>query len=290
MFKYIIKSLLVLLLYSCNLAYAQKKESVLWEITGNGLKSKSYLFGTFHTVSVKLINRFPEIKAAINRCNVGIFEKSANSIGAVADAEIKTPPLDSVFTKKEYLLVDDFFSKSPFGSIRPHNNEASLLAMLQAIMMLNKEQTKNQSLFFDEYIQAYMIDSLSKKTFGLDEPIEMAESAKKTDYKSIAKLIIYLIESKADIDTLGGNAFFDEPLYIQSMQADMKRSEEVKVIGIKEGTVVRNQIWLPKIISKISEDSSFIAVGLGHLQYKTGLITLLRAHGYTLKPIHLKKY
>jgi hypothetical protein len=289
MLENIIKVVIVLLLFWSNLVHAQKKESALWEITGSGLKSKSYLFGTFHTVSIKLIDSFPELKEAIGECNFGIFEKSAHHIGVVADADIKTPPLDSIFTKKEYLLVDSFFTKSPFGSIRPHNNEASLGGMLQLVIMLNNEQTKNQGLFFDEYIQSYMMDSLNKKTFGLDEPTEMAESAKKADYKSMAKLIVYLIESKVDIDTLGGNEIFDEPLYIKSMQADMKLSEEVKIKEIKDGTIERNQIWVPKIISKIKEGSCFIAVGLGHLQYKSGLIALLRKYGYTLHPISLNK-
>jgi hypothetical protein len=289
MLKKIIKLVIVLLLLLFNLVRAQKKESALWEITGNGLKSKSYLFGTFHTVSIKLIDSFPELKKTIDKCNFGIFEKSEHPIGVVADADIKTPPLDSVFTKKEYLLVDSFFTKSPFGSIRPHNNEASLSAMLGVIVMLNNEQTKNQGFFFDDYIQSYMMDSLSKKTFGLDEPTEMAESAKKADYKSMAKLIMYLIKSKMDIDTLGDNKIFDEPLYTKSMQADMKLSEEVKIKAIKDGTVERNQIWVPKIISKIKEGSCFIAVGLGHLQYRSGLIALLREYGYTLHSVSLNK-
>lgn len=99
----------------------------------------------------------------------------------------------------------------------------------------------------------------------------------------------YLIKSKANIDTLEVNAFFDEQLYVSSMQSEMKLSEDVTAEWFKEGTINRNQIWVPKIIYKIKEGSCFIAVGLGHLQYKTGLIALLRANGYRLSPINLNK-
>jgi len=287
MLKRIIKVSVCLLLILSNSVYSQKNESVLWEITGNGLKSKSYLFGTFHTVSIKLIDSFPDLKNIIGKCDFGIFEKSPHAIGEVIDIDIKTPPLDSVFTKTEYLLVDSFFTKSPFGSIKPHNNEASLLAMAQAVMMLNNKQTKDQDMFFDDYIQSYMIDSLKRKTFGLDEPLEMAESAKKTDNKRLAKLIVYLIESKVNLSA--SDKLFDEPLYIKTMQSDMKLSDEVKIQELKDGTINRNQIWLPKIITKTKEGSCFIAVGLGHLQYKTGIIALLLANGYTLRPIKLTR-
>ncbi|WP_394369607.1 hypothetical protein [Echinicola shivajiensis] len=33
-----------------------------------------------------------------------------------------------------------------------------------------------------------------------------------------------------------------------------------------------------------------MAVGLSHLQYKTGLIRLLQEEGYTLEPIKLDKF
>ena len=283
------QSIIFLLLLVPALATAQKKESVLWKITGNNLPSASYLFGTFHTVSFQLIDSFPQLKNIINNCKYGVFEKSENTIGNVEYADIKTPPLDAIFTAHEYALVDSFFTKSPFGSIKPHNNDASLMAMLQAVVMLNEEETKNQAMFFDEYIHTYMEDSLKRNTFGLDEPVEMAESAQKYDYKTAAKTLVYLIETKVNVNRLINIKTLDEALYKKSMQADMALNEEPKEEWIREGTIKRNQIWLPKIISKTKEGSCFIAVGLGHLQYKTGLIALLRGKGYKVEPIRLNK-
>ena len=286
--KLICLFVLVLLLYPA-LVQGQKTESVLWKISGNGSKNDSYLFGTWHEASYHLIDSFPELKKIIKECEFGIFEQDPNPIGKVEFVEIYSPPLDSVFTPSEYALVDSFFTNSPFGSIKPHNNEASLLAMLQTVWMLNTEETKEQEMSFDDHISLMFSDNLKRKTFGLDEPIEMAKSAKKRDHKLIAELIVYSINQRLDSHDVKSK-WFDEESYTNSLQNDMRLKKKVKDEGIKEGTFERHSIWLPKITTKVKEGSCFITVGLAHLQYKTGLIRLLQKEGYTLEPIRLKKH
>ncbi|MBO9681232.1 MAG: TraB/GumN family protein [Flavisolibacter sp.] len=289
------RQLLLLLTFICtsiSVVHGQE-ESVLWKISGKGLKRDSYLLGTAHTVSYKLIDSFPKLKSIFRECEFGIFEKSPNSIGDVKYVDIHTPPLDSVFTPSEYALIDSFFSNSPFGSIKPYNNDASLSGMLQAVVMLKREGTKNQEMFFDEYIQFFFIDTLKKKTYGLDEPEEMARSSARENHRQTAESIVYLIKNDVDVDQ-GLKPLFDISLYRTSLKSDMKLNKQ---LGDSEGeqvirdfTIERHRIWLPKIITKVNEGPCFIAVGLGHLQYNTGLIQLLRQEGYTLKPVKLKKY
>jgi uncharacterized protein len=233
--KKVVRPLFLLLLLLPVTIIAQQKESVLWKISGKDLRSPSWLYGTFHTVSTTLPDSFPTLRHIIRQCEYGIFEKSAHAIGNVQDAYIPTPRLDSVFTPEEYALVDSFFTQSPYGSIRPHNDEASLLAMLQAVVMLTQESTKHQDRFYDEYLQSYMLDSLQRKTFGLDEPVEMAESAKTADYKAMAKAVVYLIRTKVDASTLTDPELFDEKLYTSAMQANMRLQEDAKEKGIIDG-------------------------------------------------------
>lgn len=49
----------------------------------------------------------------------------------------------------------------------------------------------------------------------------------------------------------------------------------------------RNKNWLPKLEVMMKAKSSFIAVGGAHLSGKNGVITQLRALGYTVEPIKL---
>lgn len=278
--------LLASLLLFCNTTiFAQEKQSVLWEISGNGLKKPSYLFGTVHTASVKILDQFPKVMQTAATSDFALFEKGGSPIGNVEDAEIYTPPLDSVFTPEEYTLVDSFFTASPFGSIKPHNDEASLQAMAQAVVMLKQKESKNQDGSFDDIIHTRLQDS-GKPTFQLDETGQMARREKAKDHRILAKYIVLMIKNDFREKDITPKDFFDPDLYAATLKHPMKINQKAPQFVLDE-TVERHGIWLPKIELKVNEGSCFIAVGMAHLQYETGLIQLLRKQGYILKPVNL---
>ncbi|GGH28830.1 lipoprotein [Dyadobacter endophyticus] len=274
----------LLILHSAAI-FGQENQSVLWKISGNGLKKPSYLFGTVHTASVKILDRFPKIMQIAAGVDFALFEKGGNTIGNVEDAEIYTPPLDSVFTPEEYALVDSFFTASPFGSIKPHNNEASLMAMCQAVVMLKQKDSKNQDGFFDDIIQTRLQDS-GKPTFQLDETGQMARREENRDNRILAKAIVVMIKNDFREKDITPEDFFDPDLYAATLEHPMKLDQKAPQF-ILDDTVERHGIWLPKIEVKVKEGSCFIAVGMAHLQYQTGLIQLLKNNGYTLNPVNL---
>jgi uncharacterized protein len=124
-----------------------------------------------------------------------------------------------------------------------------------------------------------MIDSLKKPVYHLDEPNDPFKKKYDASYKIFATLIIYLLK---DHDDLGLTKSYS------GLNIDMMLNKDATGITL-EATLNRNQVWLPKIISKTKTGSCFITVGLDHLRYKRGLINLLRSKGYSLKPVPLKK-
>lgn len=152
--------------------------------------------------------------------------------------------------------------------------------------MLKQTETGNQEMFFDEYIYQLMEDQ-GKPIFGLDEPVEMALNAAKQDHELLAKAIITLIKNDIKPEDLASGNYFDAALYNKTLMNNMRLEEEVKEEWFKEGTVKRNLIWLPKIITKMHEGACFIAVGLGHLKFQSGLIILLKKEGYNLNPVRI---
>jgi len=48
----------------------------------------------------------------------------------------------------------------------------------------------------------------------------------------------------------------------------------------------RNLTMVDKLKEKMKEGSVFVAVGAGHLSGATGLISLLKAEGYTVRPLY----
>jgi uncharacterized protein YbaP (TraB family) len=52
--------------------YAQKKNienSLFWEISGNGLKKSSYLFGTYHLLNSGFLDEIPKVKEACKKAD-----------------------------------------------------------------------------------------------------------------------------------------------------------------------------------------------------------------------------
>ncbi|MBX7089581.1 MAG: TraB/GumN family protein [Cyclobacteriaceae bacterium] len=57
--------LLVAIIFVSGGVHAQKKnseKSLLWKISGNGLKQPSYLFGTYHLLGDKFLSQVPEVQ------------------------------------------------------------------------------------------------------------------------------------------------------------------------------------------------------------------------------------
>jgi uncharacterized protein YbaP (TraB family) len=48
----------------------------------------------------------------------------------------------------------------------------------------------------------------------------------------------------------------------------------------------RNKKWIPLIEDLVKEQTTFIAVGSGHLASETGVIQLLRNAGYKVEPLN----
>jgi uncharacterized protein YbaP (TraB family) len=99
----------------------------------------------------------------------------------------------------------------------------------------------------------YLLETLADKGKSIREFQEMAESYKKRDLEILLK----------SIDAEKG------------MMADFENEMLHK----------RNLAWIPEIKKLVSEKTTFIAVGAGHLGGPKGVLQLLKNEGYTLKVI-----
>lgn len=266
-------------------ASAQRKQSVLWQVSGKGLQHPSYLLGTVHTLPA-VLDKFP-VKQYMRQAQFGVFENKGNPINLATASkpsalERPQPPLDSLFSKREYMLVDSFFTASPLGSIKDHNTDADLVGMVQAVMML-KNNSSTEPISLDTSI-ALAMRELGKPLFSLDAEDDPDITTFYARHTQLAGLLVALIKDK----TKAGPLSASDKAYLGQLSANLLL-DKAAPSTIKDMTVRRNLWWIPQLEQKMQEGSCFVAVGLGHLQYKEGLINLLRGKGYTLKPIALAK-
>jgi uncharacterized protein YbaP (TraB family) len=278
--------LTALLLLRSAAMFAQENQSVLWEISGKGLEKPSYLFGTYHIASITLLDSFPRLMRIAENCDFAVFESGGSHIGDIpAPTESTQPPLDSLFTPGEYAIVDSFFTASPHGSIRPHNKDADLWSMLQVALTVQEGGKNIQYDPFDHLLMQKMRE-LNKPIFQLDDPEEVDNLVNGLGYRNIARMLVTVINEKAALKNHVPAEAVALALYSETLRNPLKLDQDVdKELG--NATIDRNAHWLPKIENKMREGNCLIAIGFKHLQYKTGLIQLLKNQGYSLKPVNL---
>lgn len=276
--------------------YPMEDRALLWKIEGNGVKTKSYLFGTVHLIDKEHFH----------------FPKKLQKIVAKSDVlamEIAGLP-DPAEALKLSMLEDgsffDFFTEVQTDSILVWVEEHTSMTGKSFKMVVGK---------LKPFVVSQMLVELDEK--NPNRGMENKESYE-VELEAIAEEKgLEIAGFETVIEQMG---FFDS--FTDEQQTDMvmstirdeygSTSEEMdkmmalfddqnidglyQMIGEEEGITEemndliltdRNKRWIPKIESMISEKSTFIAVGAGHLGGPEGVIRLLEAKGYTLTPVKL---
>ena len=268
--------------------------TLLWKISGNGLKNPSYLFGTIHMICAEDALLSDNMKKAIKGVDEVYFEVDMDNlfemIGAIPKMKmIGDTTLKDLLNEQDYKKVKTYFevngSMLPFSMLETYKPmlAASTLeqstmpcdnttALEQVIMKEAKEYSKKIKGLETMAYQAGVLDSIpyklqadhlvsyiDKSNKGEDDDTELKEMFKAYKSQDLNKLEKMLIETDA-----GMSGFTDILLFH------------------------RNQNWVEKLKSLLPEKSLLIAVGAGHLPGEKGVINLLRKEGFKVTPLENK--
>src|SRR6188768_1897096 len=120
-----------------NIGSNADNNTLLWEITGKGMKKPSYLFGTFHMMCRDDIHFSSNLEAALKDAEEVYFEMdlddAANTLGAMFFMNMKNgQTLKMLYTEAEYNRLQAFFKDSlkvslaSFQKMKPSFLEAFL--------------------------------------------------------------------------------------------------------------------------------------------------------------------
>ena len=283
--KYLI-NLLFLILINTMSAYSQN-QSLLWEVSGNGLKSNSYLFGTIHiTCDASLSEKVQKALTNTDQIVLEIdldapetqteFMQHMNMEGGKKVADLLTEEeyqsidtllknnlgvnIDAMGFVKPYFLMANLYPT--WVDCTPQSIEGELLKIAQAS---NKEIKGLESVI--EQMSAF--DKIPAEDFIADL-VRSAKDNMAYDKKKYAKLLDFYAHE--NIDALLEN------------QKDENYKSVSKHISILIDD--RNKTWIPRIIEMMKSKRSFFAFGAAHLAGDNGIISLLNNEGYTLTPIY----
>ncbi len=276
-----------------NKAAATKKASgsldntLLWEISGNGLKQPSYLFGTMHLLCADDAKLSFNLKKAIRVADQIYFEIDMDDMSQMLSAlkyarMTDNTKLSDLLTEEEYARIRKYFEKNkailPFSMmerLKPY-----MLTSLIGETGMECEKTNGMEMIIMQEAEKY-----NKEIKGLETAEFQASLFDSIPYEKQAKELLNYIDS---IDYHKNNTSELVKVY---REQNLQKMEDLTVkteggIGEYLDLLVynRNRRWLQQLRS-ILEKPTLVAVGAGHLPGENGMIKLLRKAGYTVKPL-----
>ena len=273
------KSLFLALSLFSSLLFAQKEKTLFWEISGNGLAKKSYIYGTMHVsdkISYHLSDSFFK-----NLLNADIVSNESDPetwdeiYSVLRTSEIEAP----------YNFYTSFYmtplKKKELSTIFTNNNYfTSMLSGLEGAQSDYQENTV-LDMFINQTGRKYKkrIVGLESAKESLLSIMKIKPQEAKPDEKNMEKLM-KLIKYGNFNETL--KTFYREKdiVMLDSLYKLMfsKKAHNVLITN-------RNKIMVHSIDSLARTGSLFSAVGAAHLAGKEGILQLLIDKGYTVNPI-----
>ncbi len=262
------------------------EKSLLWEITGNGLEKPSYLFGTIHILCPQDLVVSERIRAAFEKSEQLVLELKLDDPTMLSRMMqyVVLPEgqdLKKMTDEQDWDAISQFMrdslsmSMEMFLKMKPLMLESSIIvkflpcqpASWESTLMTMAQERKEELIGLETVEQQIAV--FDKEPIR-DQMKELADELRNSGKTKEMYTVMTQLYHDQDINGLSNliEEYFKE-------YGDWEKSL------VKE----RNVNWIPIIDKLTHAKSSFIAVGAGHLGGENGLISMLRAQYYKVRPI-----
>lgn len=282
------KSFLLVCFLIMGVAFGQKSEnSLLWKISGNGLKESSYLFGTIHiTCDATLADK---VKSALDKTQQLCLELDMDD-PAMQGEMMSNMMMQNGVTMKSLVKPEDFkavdtflttnvgFSAEMLNTVKPFMITAMLYPKMLGCDMQSVEaelikiaKTQNEEVIGLETVgeQLAVFDAIPYQA-QMNELVITAKDNMQRDKAELAEMMtLYKTEN------------------IEAMIAFTEKSANVMTSKYSDVLLKkRNQNWISRMTTIATNKPTFFGVGAAHLGGKDGVIALLRKAGFTVEAVY----
>ncbi len=266
--------------------YAQApKNSLLWEISGNGLKQPSWIFGTFHIMCKPDFTISSILSEKIKTATAFYGELKMDDPGMQASLAMKMmmpdQSLEKMIGEKDYANVSAAFNKITGMQLKMLDHFKPFMAeSMLALKMVACAETVQPETEFVNIAKQHKIPLSGLET--IDDQLGAIEK------QPLDSQVHDLTQTVLNYDSVKN--------VMKQMLAIYKLNNADSIYGFMKASgtggdfevnmlVNRNRKWIPLIEKAMRTESVFFAVGAGHLGGPDGVISLLRKHGYKLTPV-----
>lgn len=258
--------------------------SLLWQVTGKGLATPSYLFGTFHLMCKSDFSAEGVLKEklAASKQFYGEVAMDDPTISIqLATKMMSANTLESMVTPDEYKRLGGNFQKitglplAMFNHFKPFM--ALSLVTLSTISCTDRIQPETElvNIAKEHQLPILGLETIDDQINAINkEPLDSQLNDLKrilNNFDSVKTVMSDLtaVYKKRNVDSLysfmkaaGTDGQFEQDLLIE-----------------------RNRRWIPVMENAMKDKASFFAVGAGHLGGPEGVLELLRKRGYRVTPV-----
>lgn len=267
--------------------------SLLWEISGNGLEKPSYLFGTIHIIPNEdyfwtdlMEEKFQESEKLVLEIDMGKNQMMMmlSMMSKMRMEDGKT--LQDLLTDEEYKAVSDYFMDNMGMSLTTFDR----LKPIFTSMLISQGEAGGMDMKNSTSYEMEMVEKAKKRKMkidGLETAAYQISIFDSIPYETQAQMLVEAISTETD----STDTTFEDMVELYKAQDlnglyELITEEDSEIEGYEDVLLVtRNKNWIPLITKMTAKQPTFIAVGAGHLPGKNGVINLLIAEGFTVKPL-----
>lgn len=264
-----------------------KNDTWLWEISGNGLKQKSYLYGTMHMMCADDFTISDSLRAKMNKSEQLVLEvvdadNPMNVMILMQAMAMKGKTLQDFYTEAEYNELNNFFVDSlgtdieQLSSFSPFFSIIAMMPLQLGCMDIKSYETELTQLARSNNKEVKELETIEFQV-SLFDTIPYAIQA-----KELLRSVREWTKEKqlfGEMVSIYKNKEMDKVMIFA--RSNFGALTEYWDIFLKN----RNENWIPKIKAMTAEKSTLFAVGAAHLAGDYGLINLMRKAGYTVNPV-----
>ena len=269
------------------MSFSQELEkSLLWKISGNGLKQDSFLYGTIHiTCDASLDkNTLNALEKTEQLCLELDMDDKSMQMQMMKHMMMKDGvKLSALLNEEDFKVVDAFLKKNL-------NMSAKMFDGFKPFIVTTMLYPKMLDCPFQSVESELMKISAEQKEeiFGLETVEDQMKVFDNISYEIQAAELVKMAKSdlQKDKDELSKMMKIYQSKDIEGMLKMMDDSDN-KITSDNQDVLLtnRNKNWISKMSEIMMQKPTFFGVGAAHLAGEEGVIKLLRKKGYKVEAV-----
>ncbi|RPD39150.1 TraB/GumN family protein [Chitinophaga barathri] len=277
------------------IAQSSKPGTILWKITAPGSQGRvSYVIGTNHSYGGTFIDTFPQVAALLKTAECVVLESVRKPVQETKPSFTGKTPYSKLFSPADYRMMDSVLASYGMDKLEELDSVHFPPHLLCSYLTMNLVNEKdNRMKKEDESVDNYFLRYAQKEHLplaGLDSGFTVREGILEYGLteQQWADGMVKLFSAKrsgeevmSNID--GSYATMDIDYMFKKPQPHAKGSDIYHLM------VERNAHWMKSLPVMLKSKPCFVAVGVGHLMYKQGLLMELKKQGFKVEPVSIRQ-